>query len=281
MGTQPTSSGRLNGVDERKRGLTLHTFDELADPYALADLATSAESSGWHGFFLWDHIHYREPVEAVCDPWIALAAVAMRTTTIRIGQMVTPLARRRVHVVARQVVALDQLSHGRMICGFGLGLDSSGREFSSFGEQLDVRTRAEIYDESLAVFSQLLTGERVTSRGRHVVADNVRFLPKPVQSHLPIWIAGRWPNRQPLRRASDRDGLFLIDAEPEQVREAKKLVESMGSPNGFDLITHVRPTVSPQQFFEAGATWVLTTFDPFATRFHEVLRFIEAGPNCG
>ena len=45
--------------------------------------------------------------------------------------MVTPIARRRPHVLARQIAALDQLSDGRFVFGAGLGLDTSGRELSS------------------------------------------------------------------------------------------------------------------------------------------------------
>lgn len=100
-------------------GLTLPIFDELANPRLLADLAAEAESTGWDGVFVWDHIYYREPIKASTDPWIALAAMAMSTSAVALGPMVTPLARRRPHVVARQVAALDHLSHGRMILGTG------------------------------------------------------------------------------------------------------------------------------------------------------------------
>ena len=54
-------------------------FDELADPRVVARLAAEAEEHGWHGFFVWDHITYRAPVQAVADPWVVLAAVATAT----------------------------------------------------------------------------------------------------------------------------------------------------------------------------------------------------------
>ena len=59
-------------------------FDELADPVALADLAIGAETHGWNGLFLWDHIVYRHPVRAVADPWVALNAIAARGS--RLGE---------------------------------------------------------------------------------------------------------------------------------------------------------------------------------------------------
>src|SRR4051812_46231125 len=83
-----------------KRGIFVAPFDELVDPNTLAALAASAEAHGWDGFFVWDHIRYRPPVRAVADAWVALAAVAVATDRIRLGPLVTPLARRRAHKLA-------------------------------------------------------------------------------------------------------------------------------------------------------------------------------------
>ena len=77
-----------------KRAIDVAPFGELADPRVLASLAVAAEESGWDGFFVWDHMAYRD-VRAVADPWISLAAVAGATSSVRIGPMVTPLSRRR------------------------------------------------------------------------------------------------------------------------------------------------------------------------------------------
>ncbi len=97
-----------------KRGIYLAPFDELMEPRLLAELARSAEARGWDGFFLWDHIRYREPVQAVADPWVALAAIACATESLRLGPLVTPLSRRRVQKLARETVTLDHLSNGRL-----------------------------------------------------------------------------------------------------------------------------------------------------------------------
>ena len=95
---------------EAKHAIFVAPFDELVDPRLLAELAALAEQRGWDGFFLWDHIRYREPVQAVADPWVALAAIAVATERLRIGPMVTPIARRRVQKLARETATLDLLS---------------------------------------------------------------------------------------------------------------------------------------------------------------------------
>lgn len=256
-----------------KRALTLPIFDELADPAVLAGLAREAEDAGLDGVFVWDHVHYRNPVEAVTDPWVSLAAIACATDRVRIGTMVTPLARRRPAVVARQVVALDHLSGGRMVLGTGLGLDVSGGEFAPFGDEADVRVRAEIYDEALALVRALVDGEPVDTAGTHLqISGGVRFLPVPVQRHLPIWVAARWPNHRPMLRASRHDGVFVIDLEPAQLADVRAFVEDHrpGGMDGFDLVVHAHEATDPDEWRAAGATWCLATFDPFSTTIETV-----------
>ena len=100
-----------------RSGLFLPLFDELAGPAVVARLSVEAEQAGWHGVFVRDHARWREPVLAVADPRITLAAVAAATGRIRLGPMVTPLARRRPVKVARETATLDLLSGGRLILG--------------------------------------------------------------------------------------------------------------------------------------------------------------------
>ena len=85
-----------------RSGLFVPLFDSLADPAVVARLAAEAEEAGWDGFFVWDQIHWRAPVMAVGDTQDTLAAIADATERIRLGPMVTPLARRRPRARARR-----------------------------------------------------------------------------------------------------------------------------------------------------------------------------------
>jgi alkanesulfonate monooxygenase SsuD/methylene tetrahydromethanopterin reductase-like flavin-dependent oxidoreductase (luciferase family) len=101
-----------------KFGLDVATSGDFADPGKLADLAFEAEQAGWDGFFIWDVMFaYQTMDEPVIDPWVTLAAIAMKTQRIRIGAFMTPLARRRPWEVARQSATLDRLSNGRLVFG--------------------------------------------------------------------------------------------------------------------------------------------------------------------
>src|SRR3954453_18549882 len=92
-------------------GIDLPITGDYADVRLLAELAGEAERCGWDGFFVYDQVASETP-EPLVDPWIALAAVALATNSLRFGTLVTPLARRRPWKVAREAATLDRLSGG-------------------------------------------------------------------------------------------------------------------------------------------------------------------------
>ncbi|MGH9092710.1 MAG: LLM class flavin-dependent oxidoreductase, partial [Acidimicrobiales bacterium] len=205
-----------------RHGLFFPPFGELAEPARVVEVAVAAEEAGWDGVFLWDHmIRPAGQPQELADVWIVMAAVAAATRRIRFGPMVTPLARRRPQKVAREAVTLDRLSQGRLVLGVGLGVDSGG-ELGRFGEEVDERARAARLDEALDLVLDLWSGRRVDHHGPCFTADDVRFLPTPVQSpRIPVWAAARGePLRAgPLRRAARLDGIFPVGAGPERLAE--------------------------------------------------------------
>ena len=229
-----------------RRGIFVAPFDELADARALARLAAQAEEAGWDGFFLWDHVAYRAPVRALADPWVCMAAIACATERVLIGPLITPPARRRIHKLARETVTLDRLSGGRLVFGAGLGSDNSG-EFSRFGEVADGKERARLLDEGLEQLVRYWEGE---------------FLPPPLQQpRIPVWLAARWPNRKPVRRALAWDGLFPIDLPgPDALAELVSEVRAERPGGDFEIIVTNPAGTDPEPWEQAGATWVLTGF---------------------
>jgi alkanesulfonate monooxygenase SsuD/methylene tetrahydromethanopterin reductase-like flavin-dependent oxidoreductase (luciferase family) len=249
-----------------RRAIFVAPFEELSEPALVAELAARAERRGWDGFFVWDHVDYADPVEALADPWVTLAAVAMRTERVVIGPLVTPLARRRPHQLARETVTLDRLSGGRLVLGVGLGTNVTG-EFdpARFGEEGDPRARAKLLDDGLDRLLSYWDGG---------------FEPRPVQRpRIPIWAASRWPRRKPVRRAARYDGLFPIDLPgPEALAELAAELDAMRAGNGpFDLVVEGEAGADPAPWEEAGATWFLTSFGSQPTRA-EVEQAIDAGP---
>ena len=266
-------------------GVFLPPFGELADPRTQAALAAEAENAGWDGYFVWDHIVRIDDALAVSDPWVVLSAVACATSPLVIGPLITPLARRRPWVVARQSVSLDHLCGGRLVLGVGLGNDN-GRELSAFGEVLDPVARGRLLDESLEILTGLWSGARVTNSGSLTV-DDVRFLPGPV-SHIPVWVGGTWPNKPPLRRAARYDGMFPIGEAMRSPADVEVLLaavrELRGDTEGFDVVLQGRDArhedgsaADFEALAAAGATWWLEALQPTDT-LAQAYATITAGP---
>jgi alkanesulfonate monooxygenase SsuD/methylene tetrahydromethanopterin reductase-like flavin-dependent oxidoreductase (luciferase family) len=269
-----------------RSGLFLPLFDELADPAIVARLAAEAEEAGWHGVFVWDHVRWREPVVDVADAWITLAAIATSTRRVRLGPMVTPLARRRPVKVARETATLDRLSGGRLTLGVGLGSDRFGNEYSMTGEELDDRRRARMLDESLEILVAAWSGEPVHHRGEHYRLDGMRFLPRPVQRPgVPVWVAGYYGKARPLRRAARHQGFFPVNLEhPDQLAEIvadltelrRKIGMDVAEP--YDVVAALPPGTDPAPYAAAGGTWWMVEFPWEAVSVEQVHGVIRDGP---
>ena len=235
-------------------------------PRAVAKLAREAEEAGWDGVFYYDAICVGKM--ETYDPWVVMAAMAMKTERVRLGAILTPPARRRPWKLARETMTLDHLSNGRLVLPVGLGaLDDGG--FSKVGEPTDRRIRAELLDESLEILTGLWSGEPFSYDGKHYRLEEMTFLPPPVQRpRIPIWVVGAWPSKKSMNRALRYDGLLAYttrgEVTPKDIRAIKEYVEeSRGADGAFDIVWEgVTPGDDPERaasvvrpFAEAGATW--------------------------
>ena len=256
----------------------------------LAALAHEVEESGWDGFFIWDHINLTLPLP-MADPWVALTAIALSTQHIRLGPMVTPIPRRRPWKLARETLSLDQLSEGRLTLGVGLGYLAE-EEFANFGDEPDAKLRAGKLDEGLAILAGLWSNQPFSFAGEHFQIKNVHMQPAPVQHpRIPIWVAGVWPNKAPLRRAARWDGIFPIGnatLNPLPPAEIKTIVayvwEHRESAAPFDVIyghwtsgeDRAKDAALVAPYAEAGVTWWLES--PEGHTLAEVRQRIHKGP---
>lgn len=275
--------------------INLPNFGELADPRVVVGLAKDAEEAGWDGFFLWDHVHYRSRSDRPFgDPWILLAAAGLATARIRLGPLITPAARRHPAKLAREITTLDALTGGRLVFGAGLGAPLED-EFGAFGDTTDAKVLAGRLDESLEVLARLLTGEPVSFHGEHLSVEDVRLRPA---ARVPVWVAGRWPNKAPFRRAARWDGavpLFSGYAEQrppaaEDVRALAAFLHECRAAEGrdgepFELVVGGRTegaagTALVAAAAEAGATWwdERMPFDDDLDRADPYRRRIDQGP---
>lgn len=263
-----------------KFAVWLPLFDALSDPLEVARLAASAEETGWDGFFVWDQLWWRPPIQEVADPWITMSAMATATERLLLGPMVSPIARRRPAKLLRETTTFDRLSGGRLVLGVGLGSDRFAQEYSRTGEELDDRVRAERMDETLDILTAGWTGEPVRHHGRHLLVDDVQFRPRPVAGRVPVWGAGFPGNTKPVRRAARYDGFFPVNlTSPEQLAEPVVVLRSLrGTLDDFDIAVALEPSADPRPYADAGATWSLTDVDPPTLRLPDIRAQIKAGP---
>lgn len=170
------------------------------------------------------------------DPIVAMAYAASRTTRLKIGTSVMVLPGRNPVLLAKAIASLDQLSGGRILPAFGLGV-VAGPEQQAFGV---ARTeRVPWFDEALPLLRRLWTEDRVTHHGERFHLDDVQVLPKPRQGHVDVWLGGAAPAE--LRRAGRLgDGWLPSFATPAAVRDGIARVNDAAAAAGR--------TIDPEHF---------------------------------
>jgi alkanesulfonate monooxygenase SsuD/methylene tetrahydromethanopterin reductase-like flavin-dependent oxidoreductase (luciferase family) len=250
----------------------------FTDAATLVALAVEAEQEGWDGVFLWDHLvlvrHRRLDVH---DPWVLLGAIAQATERVRLGTLVTPLARRRPWIVAKHLTTLDHLSGGRAILGVGLG-EPSDADFEAFGDPGERKQRAIIVDEALGLVDGLLRGP-VSHEGPHYRVDT-EMLPRPVQHpRPPIWVAAIVPHRRPIARALRWDGIVPLGPQGYTTPDGlASYLEGVEAAPGWDVVAGWAPGVAADEYAAAGATWLVESAWPDGDWVADLHGRIAAGP---
>lgn len=264
-------SRSLTAVDESSRSIRCGVVAPFFDAAETADAAALAEQHGWDGIFL------AEAVWGV-DAWIALTAAALKTQRIRLGTMLTPIARMKPWDLASKVATLDRLSNGRVQLSVGLGALHPG--WTAFERATPRHQRVELLEEGLAVYDGLMRGQPFSFEGRHYRVEPTDFFPPdpPVQKpRVPVWVVGASPSRRSLLRAARWDGLIpniVTDggargpASPEELRGIVDEIMSMGGEmrdahSRFDVIAegttpavdHGAAVKQVDQWRDGGATW--------------------------
>jgi probable F420-dependent oxidoreductase len=159
----------------------------------IREAVVRAEELGFASLWVQDEVIGTPPT---LEPIELLSYAAAVTRRVRLGTavLVSPL-RSPVHL-AKRLATLDQLCHGRLIAGVGLGGQTA--VYPAFG--LSAEGRVARFREGIELMRRLWTTPRVTQTGRFWTLDGAAVEPKPVQRpHPPIWIGARHPDA--LRRA--------------------------------------------------------------------------------
>lgn len=197
----------------------------------LFQVARTAEDAGYDGFFRSDHYLSMggDGLPGPTDAWITLAGLAVQTSRIRLGTLVTSATFRHPGPLAISVAQVDQMSGGRIELGLGAGWfeaehSAYGIPFPPLGERFDRLT------EQLELIDGLLRtplGQTYSFTGKHYEIVDSPALPKPAQSPVPFIVGGKGARRTPAlaaRFATEFNTPFVTQSEVgplfEKVRQA-------------------------------------------------------------
>jgi F420-dependent oxidoreductase-like protein len=174
-----------------------------ADYGRLLAVARATEELGFDAFFRSDHYLKMGEVSGLpgpTDAWLTLAGLALQTSRIRLGTMMSPVTFRYPGPLAISVAQVDEMSGGRVELGLGAGWHEA--EHAAYGIPFPgTAERFEMLEEQLAIITGLWDvpiGQTVSFDGKHYPVSGSPGLPKPVQRpHPPILIGGRGARRTP------------------------------------------------------------------------------------
>jgi alkanesulfonate monooxygenase SsuD/methylene tetrahydromethanopterin reductase-like flavin-dependent oxidoreductase (luciferase family) len=245
------------------------------------DQAVLADRAGWDGVFVWEAAYG-------VDAWSLLAAMAVATSRVRLGTMLTPLPWRRPWKVASQVATVDQLSGGRAVLSVGVGAVTTDLPLT--GEVTDLRRRAEMMDEGIDLIRALWAGGQAY-HGRFYEFDVARGdlaeVGQPVQNPVPIWVVAVWPRPKSMRRAQRCEGVIPAGADnPEKIREMRAWLDrprqEIIAEGETPAADREAAAAAVRAWADAGCTWWLETRWEMPhnspERMAEIRARIAAGP---
>jgi F420-dependent oxidoreductase-like protein len=202
-------------------------------------LAGTCEEHGVDTLFRSDHYISQadENANVAHDAWTTLAALAARTTRLRLGTLVSPATFRPPALLANAAATADHVSGGRIELGLGAGWME--REHRAFGFPFpETSVRVELLAEQLEIVHRLWTEERVDFHGRHYVLEDAPGLPKPLQRpHPPLLVGGSGARGTADPAARFADEYNTVFASPEEFTAVRARVAAACDRAGRDPAT--------------------------------------------
>jgi alkanesulfonate monooxygenase SsuD/methylene tetrahydromethanopterin reductase-like flavin-dependent oxidoreductase (luciferase family) len=160
---------------------------------AILERTLAAEAAGFDSVWLMDHLAApAAPEWDTLEGWTLAAALAARTSRVRLGHLVTCDPFRHPAVLAKMAATIDVLSDGRLELGLGWG--SVDAELRTFGIGAGpAAERAARLRETLEILPRMFAGEPFDYAGRYCRLEGARGRPVPVQDRIPIHIGGAGP----------------------------------------------------------------------------------------
>jgi F420-dependent oxidoreductase-like protein len=239
-----------------------------------------ADEAGFDHVWVMDHIATLGERDdgPIFDAWALQAAMAIATSRVRIGCMVTGNTYRHPGVLAKLATTVDHLSGGRL--EFGIGAGWAEREHTMYGLEFGtVKDRMDRLEEALAIITSLWTQQRTSYDGSHYHLAAAAAEPKPVQRpYPPIWIGGSGRRRTLRMVAQYADAWNYTGGDTAEFAELGKVLDRHCADLGRDPAA-IRRTVQQRlgDDLDAAAAAVAAYVGAGATEFVLILPWGTGG----
>jgi F420-dependent oxidoreductase-like protein len=208
----------------------------------------AAEEAGFDMVTVMDHFYQIEGVgpeeQPMLEGFSTLAALAARTSRIRLGVMVAGVTYRNPAMVAKMVTTIDVISRGRAICGLGAAWKESehlgyGFDFPPIGERMDR------LEEALQICRLMFTEDRPSFEGRHFRIERALNNPRPIQPGGPPIMVGGTGERRTLRLTAQYEDIANWFAPLDELRRKLEIFERHCADVGRDPSSVLRTVSVP------------------------------------
>jgi probable F420-dependent oxidoreductase len=253
--------------------------------------AEAAEALGYSTVWVVDHIIFPakieggyafNPLDPILEPMTVLAALALKTTRVKLGTAVLILPYRHPIYTAKVLSTIDVLSGGRLVVGVGAGWLE--QEFTALGQS--IAERGSRTNETIDILKALWTEDVPSYSGKHFQFSNIKFVPQPVQKpRPPILVGGMTPGA--LQRVARRsDGWIAMGKSPDDLQKPLDSLRELTLKAGrkfADLQINMLPLAAPSldqviqdvpRYGELGVQHVYLSFRTWTSEFSQLMEMM-------
>ena len=276
-------------------GVILPHFSAFAQEDAATRIltaGTAAEDLGYGTLWAADHVVFPSKIEGgyafnpedpFLDPLTVLAALAYKTTKVKLGTAVLILPYRHPLAAAKALATIDVLSGGRLVVGVGAGW--LAEEFTALG--MSIGERGARTNEAMDIFHEVWTKEEPQYDGQYFRFSDIKFIPKPVQKPRPPILVGGMTKGSLRRTARRGDGWIAMGEKPDDIKDSLNLLRDFAHQEGRNpetLRICMLPLGAPDldtliqdvpQYEELGVDHLYLSFRAWTEDFSTLMKLME------
>ncbi|HXG18857.1 MAG TPA: LLM class F420-dependent oxidoreductase [Methylomirabilota bacterium] len=253
--------------------------------------AEAAEALGYSTVWVIDHLIFParleggyafNPLDPILEPMTVLAALAMKTTRVKLGTAVLILPYRHPLYTGKVLATIDVLSGGRLVVGVGAGWLE--QEFTALGQT--ITERGSRTNETIDILKALWTEDVPSYAGKHFQFSNIKFVPQPLQKPRPKILVGGMTTGALQRVARRGDGWIAMGKGPDDIQKPLETLRELTVKAGRtpeELQINMLPLAAPSieqvikdmpRYSELGVQHIYLSFRAWTAEFSQLMELM-------